>query len=375
MRSWAVPRSAQEVPPRNTLTSEDYWQTDYPNPRLSTITERTENLASRPTSFAQTNLSTRDLDNEVPALQPQASSHFRASTDVPQATRSPLFGPRSPAGRHVGQKVAYWEHRLGATSPSAHSRSASEPSGFSTQSTLTTFSGTAPSYTASYDPSTTRSISPMQTSTFISNSVSDTYTPSQSYVDTITGTDTLTHTYTTTDPTTISQASTHSSSTFRRPQGSPRSPLSAVRNIMQRWREQTPVNVKSPKSPSISPTSTGNVGVRQSRRGPDTTPRPRLSGHSEGNNNESHSQSGRSDISSPNGSITSSVHVRMVSEYIGATTEVSLLDAFLSSQLLMILISLYVPGFSGILTFTHRLPTNGNGAMRCYTLECLSSHG
>ncbi|KAK7691514.1 hypothetical protein QCA50_004913 [Cerrena zonata] len=142
MRSWAVPRSAQEVPPRNTLASEDYWQTDYPNPRLSTITERTENLASRPTSFAQTNLSTRDLDHEVPAPQPQASSHFRASTDVPQATRSPLFGPRSPAGRHVGQKVAYWEHRLGATSPSAHSRSASEPSGFSTQSTLTTFSGT-----------------------------------------------------------------------------------------------------------------------------------------------------------------------------------------------------------------------------------------
>lgn len=333
MRAWAVPRSAQEVPSRTALGTEDYWRTDYPNPRLSAITERTENFSSRPTSFAQTNLSLRQSGYEAPEFQ--ASGHVRASTDVPQAPRSPLIGPRSPAGRHVGEKVAYWEHRLGATSPgNTHSRSASEPSGFPTQSTslstLTTFTRTAPSYATSSDYTAMYSASPMQPSTVISTSVSDTYTPSQSYVDTITETDTLTRTYTSTDPTTITQAST--APTFRRPQGSPRSPLSAVRNIMQRWREQTPVNAKSPKSPSsISPSFTGPISMRQTRRGPDSTPRVYLSGRSDGDNDGNRSPDGASDISSRNDSVTSDVHVRMVSEYVGATTEVSLQCCFLFS--------------------------------------------
>ena len=308
MRSWAVPRYAQD-PPREVHPSEDYWQTDYPNPRLSTITERTENPQSRPTSFAETNLSARRPDQDATPIR--ATRHNRASTDVPQI-KSPPFGPRAPTGPHVGEKVAYWEHRLGVTSPNGtHSRSSSEPSGSSIQDTLTTFSRTAPTYATSSDYTTMRSISPSR-----SYSVSDTYTPSQTYTDTISGSDTLSRTFTNTASSSMTQTSLTSASTFRRPQGSPRSPLSAVRNIMQKWREQTPVN---PKSPSI-PSST-SIGVKHVRRGPSVTPKARVSEQSQPND-ENRSDHEGSHLSSPNDSVGTDVHVQMVSDYVGATTQV-----------------------------------------------------
>ena len=114
----------------------------------------------------------------------------------------------------------------------------------------------------------------------------------------------------------MTQTSLTSASTFRRPQGSPRSPLSAVRNIMQKWREQTPVN---PKSPSI-PSST-SIGVKHVRRGPSVTPKARVSEQSQPND-ENRSDHEGSHLSSPNDSVGTDVHVKMMSDYVGATTQV-----------------------------------------------------
>ncbi|KAJ7628459.1 hypothetical protein FB45DRAFT_1079477, partial [Roridomyces roridus] len=109
-----------------------------------------------------------------------------------------------------------------------------------TPSQTNTFSPSA-SYTGTFTPSNTRTyttdtFTPSNTRTY----TTDTFTPSN------------THTYTTTTNTQTNPPVTPPS--LRRPaQGSPRSPLSSVRNIVALWKERTPR-----KSPSASGSSSSS---------------------------------------------------------------------------------------------------------------------
>ncbi|CAL1709933.1 unnamed protein product [Somion occarium] len=307
---------------------------------LSTISEHTENISSRPTSFAQsggapgsrpiTQISTSSGDaNRGSAhgdLGPSTSAHVRSATEPAQlqSQRAHTPGPKPPAGPRVGEKVAFFEQRSGATSPfiRSHSRTASAPSGPRPQSslgtttqsqsmpTISTFTSTgygastgymtSTGYGSGTGYSTSRPSSPTKNSSWETSALSpkpqssstssedsrvtptshtysrslggtssytgtDTYTPSGTYTRTYTGsvtnTDTLTHTYGAS-----SETITQTASSLRRPQTSPRSPLTAVRSIMQRWRDQTPNLAKSTRS-TTTPSPEG-PGLRRGPRRP-----------------------------------------------------------------------------------------------------------
>ena len=86
------------------------------------------------------------------------------------------------------------------------------------------------------------------TQTAHTRSGSDTYTPSGTYSSGFTST------------------ATPTSSSLRRPQTSPRSPLSSVRNIVAAWKERTPSLGKSVRSAATSPSPTQGDGLFSVRR-------------------------------------------------------------------------------------------------------------
>ncbi|KAI0657509.1 hypothetical protein C8Q70DRAFT_919348 [Cubamyces menziesii] len=103
---------------------------------------------------------------------------------------------------------------------------------------------------------------------------SGTFTQTRSGPSTYTGTGpTTTASYSTTNPTTTTLSSsgftttaTPTASSLRRPQTSPRSPLTSVRNIVAAWKERTPSLGKSARSNTTSPSPPPGEGLFSLRR-------------------------------------------------------------------------------------------------------------
>ncbi|KAI0050274.1 hypothetical protein FA95DRAFT_1468238, partial [Auriscalpium vulgare] len=167
---------------------------------LSTITERTENPSSRPTSHL---ISTGGSRPTSEALRRStvglSSSHLRGATEPGPGDR-----PTPPQGRRAGDLIAFFEDKTGSASPSllgAHTRTTSAPSGprspspYTTSQSMPTFTG-ATSYGYSSRPSsptkswTTHTSSslaqsrpsvvspPLRGSASVTNTYTDTFTPS-----------------------------------------------------------------------------------------------------------------------------------------------------------------------------------------------------
>ncbi|KAK7678727.1 hypothetical protein QCA50_018309 [Cerrena zonata] len=381
IQSWTASPTARTFPESDlptALSITDYNSIlDRDRRVLSTISEHTENISSRPTSFAQsggapgsrpvTHYSTSGDNRRSMHVDagPSMSSHVRSATE-PQRTLTP--GPRPPPGTRVGEKVAFFEQRSGATSPfiPGHSRTASAPSGprpqgsiatsttqsqsMPTMSTFTSgYSGTTGygssgytttgygtgTYTSSRPSSPTKSSwgssavsedtrTTPRTSHTYSRSVggtstytgtgTDTYT--RTYTGSVTNTDTLTQTYTA--PT--SDTYTQTASSLRRPQASPRSPLSAVRNIMQKWREQTPSLAKTARS-STTPSPEGGMrrGSRRTRdRAMDSARRVSASSVPD---DDDRSMRSDSDIHSVSDELPPPFDLAALGQYAGTTSE------------------------------------------------------
>ncbi|KAJ7855204.1 hypothetical protein B0H14DRAFT_3647611 [Mycena olivaceomarginata] len=260
--------------------------------RLSRITERTEE--SRPSSIARRPLpSIHSRASTEPGLPPpgrateliavfesvparastptltRAVSPFPPSDSYPQGFHS-TFGSR-PASPTKGARVT---SPVRVTSPSrtrpSMSTLLSQPPMSPTRSDTFTRSET---FTRSVTPSDTytRSVTPSNTNTYTRT---DTFTPSNTYSQTGTttthtpsNTNTYTRTFTPTNTDTYSTATgTHTPpASLRRPaQGSPRSPLASVRNIVALWKERTPTRDASPKHSSSSSSSSSSSEKKKS---------------------------------------------------------------------------------------------------------------
>lgn len=241
--------------------------------RLSTISERTENIPSRPTSHGARigteghRLSAHRINTTSPS-----PAHTRSATD--------FVADRAP-GRRTGDLIAFFEDRASTPSESTfgHTRTSSTP-GYRSHSPFHPVGQSTPHMgtTIGYGTSTgyvSRPSSPAKSkagSTISSaSSVSDSLSMSSLLAPPTRGNTTLTRTSTQLSPSdfastfsntfTASRTAsnmtsiTPSTSTLRRPQTSPRSPLTSVRNIVAAWKERTPSLTKSPQSPTESTTS------------------------------------------------------------------------------------------------------------------------
>ncbi|KAJ7855172.1 hypothetical protein B0H14DRAFT_3865293 [Mycena olivaceomarginata] len=237
-----------------------------PITRLSRITERTEE--SRPSSIAHRPLpSIHSRASTEPGLPPPGrateliavfeSVPARASIPDSDACSVPVSAvrflstgipqylwvktgltdkgrARNESGtRHQSEShKAVYEHARAASLPATRTRAASTPSRTNTYTRTDTFT---PSNTYSQTGTTT------------------THTPSN--------TNTYTRTFTPTNADTYSTATgTHTPpASLRRPaQGSPRSPLASVRNIVALWKERTPTRGASPKHSSSASSSSSS---------------------------------------------------------------------------------------------------------------------
>ncbi|TCD63586.1 hypothetical protein EIP91_005194 [Steccherinum ochraceum] len=305
---------------------------------LSTISEHTENVSSRPVSFAQsagqsgsrpvTLYSTASGEHRRSATLADIllpTSHVRASTEPDAREATPRREVIAAPGR-VGQLVASFEQVSSPGYLQGHTRTVSAPSGprspspyTSTSQAMPTLSFTNPStgygygtttgytttgygsttgysgtagYTYSSRPSSptkSRSGSSVGSSMYSpprgapTSMSADSRLPPSTYTrSTTTGTGTGTYTTTTgytgtaTDTVTNTLSNTNTfttlsgtitgtptASSLRRPQTSPRSPLSSVRNIVAAWKERTPSLNKSSRaalSTSTSPPEAGGSG-------------------------------------------------------------------------------------------------------------------
>lgn len=327
--------SSQPVDSSHSQTPQDIYSSsstlfDRDRRVLSTISEHTENVSSRPTSFAQSggqpgsrpvtlySNASGDIRRaaQLPELPPFVS-HARASTD-PDARaneQTPRRDYSATPGR-VGQLVATFEQNASPGFLHGHTRTASAPSGprspspyTSTSQSMPTLSFTATNtgygygsttgygttagygstagYTSTYgyssrpsSPTKSRSSSsvgssalspppraptsmsadsrfPPSTYTRTTTTGTGTYSGTGTYTGTATSTDTYTNTFTTLDSGTVT---TPTASSLRRPQGSPRSPLTSVRNIVAAWKERTPSLNKSTRSALSTSTSPPQEG-------------------------------------------------------------------------------------------------------------------
>lgn len=262
---------------------------------LSTISEHTENAESRPTSYAVgsrpvTQYSTHGGGEQVrrsTLALPSAdtSAHIRSSTDPSARSQTP--------GRGVSNLIAQFEARTTSPFPQGHTRTASAPAGPRSPSPYApaiSFSQTMPATAVGlgFGASTSglgsmmgygsglgydsRSSSPTKgrigsavsgprAPSSVSGSTDSrrtpgTYsrsqsevsgysgTPSRSATSTFTG---LTGSVTPTETTTATPSAT-ASLTLRRPQGSPRSPLTQVKNVVSAFKAKTPVLRKTQAS-------------------------------------------------------------------------------------------------------------------------------
>jgi hypothetical protein len=286
---------------------------------LSMITERTEITSSRPVSRVNP---TDTLRRSTMLGGTSQFAHGRSSTEPG------LDRPSQPPPRRTGDLIAFFEEkRADQGSPISHSRAASAPGGprspspfFTTASQSTPNFGSVTGYGYGSTGYGSRPSSPTKRESGSSDSSASSAslpistllsTPfrgltSTSGVDTRTDTrtgtygtrspfsntftDTLTNTYSNTQtpsntytaPSTIAGASMMP---LRRPQTSPRSPLTSVRNIVAAWKERTPSVAKpsGKSSAQVSVTSTspppgdgdGLFGIR--RRAERVGARPRES--------------------------------------------------------------------------------------------------
>lgn len=269
-----------------------------PRLRLSRITERTEE--SRPSSGA---FSASNVPEAFRSRLGGTAFHARSSTDLNTDRTLP------PPGR-TNELIAVFETQ----SPGGHSRAASVPAvrspgpftasttgygygstsyGYGSRPSSPSKSGTSSSssytgsnllspptrqFTSSGLRSTTPGDSGSQTGTgylgtgtgtytttpsTFSNTLTQTYTSNtQTYTN---PTDTDTGSYTPSNTATFTRT-TPNASPLRRPQTSPRSPLTSVRNIVALWKERTPTRdskVIAPRSPSSPQENDGLFGIRR----------------------------------------------------------------------------------------------------------------
>ncbi|KAF8062278.1 hypothetical protein FPV67DRAFT_1654875 [Lyophyllum atratum] len=300
-----------------------------PRARLSKITERTEE-SSRPNSGAFGVTGAARPANPTPEafrrslfLGGTPSSHSRSSTDpgsdrtLPPPGRATeliaVFETNSPGGGHSRTTSApgvrppspfYSSTGYGYGSrPSSPSKSSASYTATDTRPTGSSFLSPPPRpWTSMSGDGTFRSTSPggtwsrgtgsyttpgtytTQTPSTYGRTLTHTETDNRTYTgtDTRTYTGTDTRTYTGTDTNTFTDTFTRTgtntatsmtpTSTLRRPQTSPRSPLASVRNIVALWKERTPTMSRSPgKSPdhgsatSVSPPPDGEglFGIRR----------------------------------------------------------------------------------------------------------------
>ena len=220
---------------------------------LSTITERTENPSSRPTSY---NLS-------VPGSRPVSDAIRRSAVSRGIAEPGPSTGTPS---RRTGDLIAFFEDKSSTSdnssrpySPHGHQRTGSAPAGPRSPSPYTQTSQSVPTFTTTYGYGSSNSRPSSPSKSWSSQSRSYTSgTPSRSFLSppphsNSTGTDsrlespytssetpTYSNTFTPTSYSFTNTSATTQGTSLRRPQTSPRSPLSSVRNIVAAWKSRSP---------------------------------------------------------------------------------------------------------------------------------------
>ncbi|KAI0698971.1 hypothetical protein C8T65DRAFT_558944, partial [Cerioporus squamosus] len=199
-------------------------------------------------------------------------------------TLSAPMGPRSPAPRSPGPRspspytttMSPSMSTFGQTTSYGYGTTTgygSSTYGYSSRPSSPTKSRASSSLSSS-EPITTMSsfMSPPARGTTLSSdsrfvpTTSETFTQSRSGPSTYTGSGTTTSgTYTNTF-TGFTTTATPTASSLRRPQTSPRSPLTSVRNIVAAWKERTPSLSKSMRSNTTSPSPTQGDGLFSVRR-------------------------------------------------------------------------------------------------------------
>ncbi|KAH9854567.1 hypothetical protein C2E23DRAFT_867187 [Lenzites betulinus] len=203
---------------------------------------------------------------------PRLYGHTR-TLSAPMGPRSPA--PRSPSpytttmspsmstfghtatttGYGYGSTAGYGTSTYGYGSRSSSPTKSRTGSAVSSSGPITTMSSVlSPPPRGPVSPSTDSRFPP---------TTSGTFTQSRSGPSTYTGTDPYTNTNTFS---TFTTTATPTASSLRRPQTSPRSPLTSVRNIVAAWKERTPSLGKSIRSNNTSPSPTHGDGLFSLRR-------------------------------------------------------------------------------------------------------------
>ncbi len=222
---------------------------------LSTITERTENPSSRPTSY---NLSVPGSGPVSDAIKHSAVSlHSRGVTEPGPSATTP--------SRRTGDLIAFFEDKTSSSdnssrpySPYGHRRTGSVPAGPRSPSPYTQSSQSIPTFTTTYGYGNSNSRPSSPSKSWSSQSRSYTSgTPSRSFLSppphsntttdsrlespyTSSETPTYSNTFTPTSYSFTDTSATTQGTSLRRPQTSPRSPLSSVRNIVAAWKSLSP---------------------------------------------------------------------------------------------------------------------------------------
>ncbi|KAF8480059.1 hypothetical protein DFH94DRAFT_650046, partial [Russula ochroleuca] len=244
---------------------------------LSTITERTENPSSRPTSYTP---GSRPVSDAI--RRSAVSLHSRGATE-----------PEPTSSRRTGDLIAFFEDKSSSDnssrpySPYGHRRTGSVPAGPRSPSPYTQSSQSIPTFgTTTYGYSNSRPSSPSKSWSSQSQSYTSS-TPSRSFLSppprsnttgadsrlespyTSSGTPTYSNTFTSTSYGFTNTSATTQGTSLRRPQTSPRSPLSSVRNIVAAWKSRSPSIDKSPQVSAIDTTpEEGFFSIRrQAERG------------------------------------------------------------------------------------------------------------
>ena len=296
--------------------------------RLSTISERTENIPSRPISYLRDGARPTNPTPEGPRLSAHRMStaspghfHTRSVTD--------LTSDR-PTGRRTGDLIAFFEDRASPSDPSfGHSRTSSMPgnrahSPFFPPSQSTPYMSSTTGYgytTTGFGTSTgygSRPSSPAKSKAGSTiSSVSDPLSASSLLAPPTRGltattgrsatrlspTDfasTFSNTFAEARSATSSSAVSPTVSSLRRPQTSPRSHLTSVRNIVAAWKERTPLGkttTESSVSPIVKPD--GTFGLRRRASRTERGQQPALENAGNGHNPPATPKSANSNIIPP----------------------------------------------------------------------------
>ncbi|KAI0672290.1 hypothetical protein C8Q78DRAFT_1188212 [Trametes maxima] len=199
-------------------------------------------------------------------------------------TLSAPMGPRSPAPRSpspytttMSQSMSTFGHTASTTGYGYGSTTGYGTStyGYGSRPSSPTKSRSGSSVSSSGPMSTLLSPPPRGSTSLSADSrfpptSSGTFTQTRSGTGTFTGTGpTTSGTYTNTNTfssTGFTTTATPTASSLRRPQTSPRSPLTSVRNIVAAWKERTPSLGKSIRSNNTSPSPTQGDGLFSLRR-------------------------------------------------------------------------------------------------------------